>query len=76
MIIELDELRNVLKPLAHSNDTGTSEALWIKLAPYPKAMTKYEKVVQALDFRTPNGDILVQVDVDEHNAILGIEILP
>lgn len=76
MVLSLDDLINLLKPSANPNDTLPSEALWIRLAPYPKATTKYEKTTEDLDYRTPDGNTLVQVHVDRQGAILGIEIFP
>ena len=76
MILSLENLINLLAPAASPNDTLPSEALWIRLAPYPEARTKYEKAAETLDYRTPDGNTLVQVHVDQQKAILGIEIFP
>jgi uncharacterized protein YuzE len=74
MIINLEELIELLKPVPDQQGVSPSEALWIKLAPYPVPKTKYEATVQQVDYRTPDGETLVQIDVDQQGAILGIEI--
>jgi uncharacterized protein YuzE len=74
MIISLDELIELLKPLPNQQGVSPSEALWIKLAPSPKPRTKYEKNVNQVEYRTPDGETLVEIDIDQHGAILGIEI--
>ena len=75
MIIDLEKLIRALNPIADPNDTLPAEALWIKLAPYPKGeRSRYEKVVQAVDYRTPDVNTLVKIDLDQQGAILGVEI--
>ena len=76
MMISLDELTGLLKPIANSSDTLPSEALWIELAPSPEAATKYDKAVNQTEYRTPDGNTIVHVLVDQQGAILGIEIFP
>jgi hypothetical protein len=77
MIIHLENLIKALKPIANPNDTLPAEALWIKVAPYRKGeRPKYEKVVQTVDYRTPDGNTFVNIDLDQQGAILGIEIFP
>jgi len=76
MIVTLDQLIELLKPAANQNDTLPSEALWITLAPSPMAKTEYERTVQTIDYRTPDGNTLVQIAVDQQGAILGVEIFP
>jgi hypothetical protein len=76
MVLSLDNLINLLKSSANPNDTLPSEALWIKLAPCPKARTKYEETAKTVDYRTPDGNTLVQIHVDQQEAILSIEIFP
>lgn len=77
MIIELEKLIEALKQIANPQDTLPAEALWIKVAPYPYGeRSKYEKVVQTVDYRTPDGNTFVNIDLDQKGAILGIEILP
>ena len=76
MILTLDQLIGLLKPVANPNDTLPSEAIWIRFAPAQKPRTKYEKTVQTVDYRTPDGNTVVQVDVDQQGAILGVEIFP
>lgn len=72
MIISLEELIDLLKPVPNQQDVSPGEALWIKLAPSPKA--KYERPVNQIEYRTPDGETLVEIDVDQQSAILGIEI--
>jgi uncharacterized protein YuzE len=75
MIIEIENLIKALKPIANPNDTLPAEALWIKVASYPKGeRSRYEKAVQTVDYRTPDGNTLVNIDLDQQGAILGIEI--
>ena len=74
MIITLEELIDLLKPVPNQQGVSPSEGLWIKLAPSPKAKTKYERPVNQIEYRTPDGQTLVQIDVDQQGAILGIEI--
>ena len=75
MIIDLENLIKALKPIANPNDTLPSDALWIKVSPYPKGeRPKYERVVQTVDYRTPDGNTVVNIDLDQQGAILGIEI--
>ena len=77
MIIDIENLIKVLKPVADPNDTLPAEALWIKVAPYPNGeRSKYERVVQTVDYRTPDGNTFVNIDLDQQGAILGIEIFP
>jgi hypothetical protein len=76
MVLTLDELVNLLKPAANPNDTLPSEGLCIKLAAYRKAKTKYEATSRTVDYRTPDENTLVQIDVDQQGAILAIEIFP
>ncbi len=37
------------------------------------AKTKYERTVRTIDYRTPDGNTLVQIAVDQQGAILGVE---
>ena len=75
MIVTLEKLIELLKPISDPNDTTPGEALWIKFAPYPKeGKSKHEKTVETLDWRTADGNTLVQVHVNRSGAILGIEI--
>jgi uncharacterized protein YuzE len=74
IIISLEELIELLKPLPNQQGVSPSEALWIKLAPSPKARTKYERPVNRIEYRTPNGETIVEIGVDQQGAILGIEI--
>lgn len=76
MILTLDQLIELLKPAVNPNDTFPPEAIWIKFAPSPRPGTKYENTVQTVDYRTPDGNTLVQVNADQQGAILGIEIFP
>ncbi len=76
MILTLDKLIDLLKRAANPNDTLPSEAICIKFAPYPQANTKYEATCQTLDYRTPDGNTIVQIDIDQQGAILAIEISP
>ena len=76
MVLTLDRLIELLKPAANPNDTLPQEAIWIEFAPAPKPKTRYEKTVQTVDYRTADGNRLVQVNVDQQGAILGIEIFP
>jgi uncharacterized protein YuzE len=74
VIISLEELIQLLKPAPNQQGVSPAEALWIELAPSPKPRTKYENTVNQVEYRTPDGETLVQIDVDQHGAILGIEI--
>jgi len=77
MILTLDELVLLLKRSANPNDTMPWEALWIKFAPYPEQDAKRSvRTVRTVDWRTPDDNTLVQVHVDQQDAILGIEIFP
>jgi hypothetical protein len=77
MILTLDELVTRLNPAANPNDTMPSEALWIKFAPYPKKdVKKSAGTVRTVDWRTPDDNTLVLIQVDQRDAILGIEIFP
>jgi hypothetical protein len=76
MILSLADLSALLKPLANPNDALPSEALCIKFALYPQAKTKYAATSQTVDYRTPDGNTIVHVDVDQLGAILAIEIFP
>jgi len=77
MILTLDELVSLLRSSADPNDTIPSEALWIKFAPYPEQDTKRNvKTVRTVDWRTPDENTLVQIHLDQSDAILGIEIFP
>jgi uncharacterized protein YuzE len=74
MILTLDELIRLLKPAANPNDD--LQGIYVRFAPSPKPRTKYEQTVQTIDYRTPDGNTAVQVDVDQNGDILGIEISP
>jgi uncharacterized protein YuzE len=75
MIIEIEKLIEALKPSGNPKDTLPEEALWIKVAPYPNGEpTKYEGRIRTVEYRTPDGNTLVNVDLDQRGAILGIEI--
>lgn len=77
MIIELEKLIEALRPMANLQDTLPSEALWIRIAPSPRSEgLKYEKAINTVDYRSPDGNTLVQINVDQQGAILGIEIFP
>ena len=74
MTLSLDRLLELLKPAANPNDD--LQGICIRFAPSPKPRTKYENAVQTVDYRTPDGNTLVQVNVDQQGAILGVEIFP
>ena len=74
MIISLEELIKLLQPLPNQQGVPPGQALWIRLAPSPKAKTKYERPVNRIEYRTPDGETIVEIDVDQQGAILGIEI--
>ena len=74
MILTLNQLIELLKPAANPNDE--IQGIYLRFAPSPKPKTKYENAVQTVDYRTPDGNTLVQVDLDQQGAILGIEIFP
>ena len=77
MIIELEKLIEALRPVANPKDTLPSETLWIKIAASPKSEgSKYEKPINTVDYHSPDGNTLVQINVDQQGAILGIEIFP
>ena len=76
MVLTLDELVNLLKPIANPNETLPSEGLCIKFAARPKAKTKYEATSRTEDYRTPDDNTLVQIYVDRQGAIPAIEIFP
>jgi len=77
MILTLDELVTLLNPASNPNDTMPSEALWIRFAPYPeKDVKKSAGTVRTVDWRTPDDNTLVQIHLDQRDAILGIEIFP
>lgn len=74
MVLTLDRLIELLKPAANPNDELMG--VYITFAPSPKPRTKYENTVQTVDYQTPDGNTLVQVNTDQQGAILGIEIFP
>jgi hypothetical protein len=76
MVLTLDELIKMLEPLARPNDTLPSEALRIRFAGHPKITTKYDATCQTVDYRTPDDNTLVPVDIDNQGAILAIERFP
>jgi hypothetical protein len=77
MIIELEKLIETLLPIANAKDTLPSESLWSRIAPSPRIeQSKYENAINTMDYRSPDGNTLVQIDVDRQGAILGIEIFP
>jgi len=74
MTLSLDRLIELLKPAANPNDD--LQGIYVRFAPSPKPRTQYENTVQTVDYRTPDGNTLVQVNVDQQGAILGVEIFP
>jgi hypothetical protein len=76
LILPLDELVKLLMASANPDDTLPSEALWIKFASHPNSKTKYEATSKTIDYRTADGNTLVQVDLDQKGFILGAGIFP
>ena len=77
MTIELETLIKALRPMANLQDALPSEALWIRIAPSSRSEgSKYEKAINTVDYHSPDGNTLVQINVDQQGAILGIEIFP
>jgi hypothetical protein len=71
MIITLDDLTKRLdanRSLAEMGDTSASDALWIKLLE--------GKVQRKEEFRSPDGNSLLQVHLNANGELLGLEIFP
>ena len=70
MILSLDGLINRLRSAADPNDTLPSDALWITFAP------EGERHAKCVEYKTPDGNTLVRVYLDNSDALVGIEVFP
>ena len=71
MIIALDDLLKRLdanRSLAELGDTKASDALWIKVSE--------GKIQRKEEFRTPDGNQILQIHLDANGELLGFEIFP
>jgi hypothetical protein len=71
MILKIDDLVSRLDASRNSRemaDTSAADALWIKFSE--------GKIHNKQDFRTPDGNQLLQLHLDASDQLLGIEIFP
>lgn len=70
MILTIEELTKRLQGHADRSDTLPSEALWITFA------QEGERHARSVEYRTPDGNLIVRLYLDSQGALVGIEIFP